>query len=64
MPTAAKQKPLSAYAALPRVYTKMNQNALLQKSIAVNAHGGVVPAFGADHFFSWCHGSLFLIESR
>jgi hypothetical protein len=49
--SAAKQEQQTAYAALPRIHSKMNQNALLQKTVSVDAHGRVVVAFGAAHFF-------------
>jgi hypothetical protein len=40
----------------------MNEYALLQKATTVDAHGGVVIAFGTDHFCSSFHGFLFLLE--
>jgi hypothetical protein len=56
--TAAKQEQRSAGAALPWVDPEVAQHVLLQKSVAMDSHGGAVAACGALHFFRLCHGFL------
>jgi len=59
MAAAAKQERVTAYAALPRIKSKMNQHTLLQKSVTPDARGRSVAALGTVHFFSLFHSSYF-----